>query len=421
MNKKLVAIAVAGMLAAPLAAEAQTANVTLYGRINLSVEALKGASCPPVGANLFGGGACAPGTVVNPTTVRLSSNSSRLGVRGTESLGRGLTAIWQIESNVSADTGNSPQSSFASRETFVGLQGTWGTFKMGKFLMPYDDMHPIFGNGPTFFTSILSTAALWANGRFSHGDGGFDARLGNSLRYDSPTWSGFNFSTQIALRDGSGFADGTTGTFALPTGDNGSFDSELRRAYVFGASGFYRNGPLEVGVGLERNEKVRGIGASARLDDTAWTITGAWNFGVVRPAVVYERLDYDTPLGSLKRDFWGVSVTAPMGPGALYAFYGDAANGKGSAARGTRVGGLTQGSNTSGQQYEISYTYPLSKRTSVYTGYVAIDNDRNAAYVFNINSRFINNGCNGSGVGSDLTCGSNGNSRGFVLGMVHLF
>ena len=42
MNKKLVAVAVAGLLAAPLAAEAQTANVTLYGRLNLTMEAVSG-------------------------------------------------------------------------------------------------------------------------------------------------------------------------------------------------------------------------------------------------------------------------------------------------------------------------------------------------------------------------------------------
>ena len=39
MNKKLVALAVAGVLAAPLAAQAQTANVTLYGRLNITLEA----------------------------------------------------------------------------------------------------------------------------------------------------------------------------------------------------------------------------------------------------------------------------------------------------------------------------------------------------------------------------------------------
>ena len=47
MNKKLVAVAVAGLLAAPLAAEAQTANVTLYGRLNMTMEAVNGQALDP--------------------------------------------------------------------------------------------------------------------------------------------------------------------------------------------------------------------------------------------------------------------------------------------------------------------------------------------------------------------------------------
>jgi len=47
MNKKLVAVAVAGVLAAPLAAQAQTANVTLYGRLNLTMEAVSGRAVDP--------------------------------------------------------------------------------------------------------------------------------------------------------------------------------------------------------------------------------------------------------------------------------------------------------------------------------------------------------------------------------------
>src|SRR3954452_6450197 len=269
MNKKLVAVAVAGLLAAPLAAQAQNANVTLYGRLNIDFEIVNGRQ--------------ADGS--NPWVSRLSSNSSRLGVRGTESLGGGLNAVFQIEQNVSFDTGNSSSSGFASRETFVGLQGTWGTFKMGKFLMPYDDMHPIFGNVPTYTTSILSTADLWAQGPQSKGTGGFDARLGNSLRYDSPVWAGFNFSTQVSLRDSSGFAD-----IAPPAGDNGEHTAELRHAYVWGAAGFYNNGPLQIGGAYERNTKVRG----PTLSDSDWTLTGAYNFGVIRPALVYERISYDT-------------------------------------------------------------------------------------------------------------------------------
>ena len=70
MKKKLVAVAVAGVLGAPLAAHAQTANVTLYGRLNVDFELVNGRQ--PDGSN--------------PTVSRLSSNSSRFGIRGIPTL-----------------------------------------------------------------------------------------------------------------------------------------------------------------------------------------------------------------------------------------------------------------------------------------------------------------------------------------------
>ena len=102
MNKKLVAVAIAGLLAAPLA-QAQTANVTLYGRINIDMEFVHG--------RLNNG--------TDPNVYRVTSNSSRFGLRGTESLGGGLNAIFQIENGsirpTLGDGGN-----LAGRDSFVG-------------------------------------------------------------------------------------------------------------------------------------------------------------------------------------------------------------------------------------------------------------------------------------------------------------
>ena len=373
MKKKLVAVAVAGVLGAPLAAHAQTANVTLYGRLNLDFEVVKGRQ--PDGSN--------------PTVTRVSSNSSRFGIRGTESLGGGLNAIFQIESSINGDTNTG---NLGGRDTFVGFQGSWGKFTMGHFLAPYDDMHSIFGNVPTYTSSILSTASLWSQGFASKADGGWDSRYGNSLRYDSPSMGGFTFAGQASIRDGSGATGPNTGDHA----------SELRHAYVWGGNVIYNNGPFQAGAAFEYNKDVR----APQLDDNAITVTGAWNFGVARVAAVYERLDYDTPTGSLKRNFWGVSGTMPMGPGVWYAFYGKALEGTGGAAEGTRIAGLARGGDSDAQQYEISYTYPLSKRTTVYGGYVKIDNGGNASYLFNINAYPI-------GVG--------GKPQGLVMGVLHLF
>src|SRR6476469_5871708 len=219
MNKKLVAVAVAGLLGAPLSAQAQTANVTLYGRLNVDFEIVNGRQ--------------ADGS--NPNVTRLSSNSSRFGMRGTEALGGGLSAIFQIESSINGDT---TAGNLGGRDTFVGFQGNWGTFKMGHFLMPTDDMHPIFGNVPTYTSSILSTAALWAQGTFDKFAGGFDSRVGNSLRYDSPSFGGFTFSGQVGLRDASGSGGA----------DNGDHPSEVRHGYVLGGNAIYNNGPWQGGL-----------------------------------------------------------------------------------------------------------------------------------------------------------------------------
>jgi predicted porin len=448
MNKKLVVLAVAGAFASPLAVQAQTANVTLYGRANIDLEFVNGKTCQSGNAAGGQGGgavlrscsnlsnAAATDVISNPTVTRVSSNSSRFGMRGTESLGGGLNAIFQVESNVSWDSGNSSSSGIASRETFAGLQGSWGKVTMGKFLAPQDDLHPIFGNAPTLTTSILSTANVWAFGNLSKGQGGFDARLGNNVRYDSPNYQGFTAALQVSTRDDSG------NTTQTPFGgDNGDHTSVMRHAYVIGGNIIYSNGPIQAGVSFEQNQKVRQYtsdvfatvgqaGTTAanpfNANDTDWTITGAYDFGTImqgfglRIAGVYEHTKYQTPTGDLKRDFWGVSGTIPLGGGKIYLFYGKGENGKGGAVDGENVGYLVKGGDTGVQQWEASYSYNLSPRTMLNAGYVKLQNDCKAAYTFNINSYPIAVGQLNAAPGSagDFCSGRPG---GFVLGFVHLF
>src|SRR4029078_10908471 len=103
----------------------------------------------------------------------------------------------------------------------------------------------------------------------------------------------------------------------------------------------------------ELNKDVR----AQNLDDYDLTVTGAYNFGVVRVAAVYERLKYDVLSGGdLKRDLWGISGTIPMGPGTWYISWQRANDGKGSAADGSRVGGLGKGSDTNAHHGGITQT-----------------------------------------------------------------
>ena len=362
MKRSLVALIIACAAVLPPAARAQLANVTLYGDLNLDLEFVSGKQ--------FDGS--------NPTVVRVSSNTSRFGIRGQEYLGAGQVAIFQLESSVQANTSGG---ALASRETFVGLQGDWGTVKGGNFLTPYDDILPIFGDVPTFTTSILSTAAIWAQGPLSKLEGGFDARLGNSIRYETPPLDGFSGEIQYATRSSSGNDDPT---IAANSGDQAS---GLRHANVVSMGAFYSKGPLDFGVAYEQNNKVR----FANANDYALSVAGGYDFGTLangvglRIGAVYERLKYDTFTGDLRRDFWGVSATVPVGGGSFYAFWGKAGNGTGGAVDGTQVGGLTKGPDSSAVQWELSYSYSLSLRTVVYAGYVQINNRPNANYGFNIN------------------------------------
>src|SRR4051812_9017710 len=114
MNKNLIALAVAGAFVAP-AAMAQTANpVVLYGQVNVTAESVeaRGGSTP-----------------VSRRT-RIEDQSSRLGVRGTEDLGGDLKAFFQLETAFRPDQNNT---TFAARNSAVGLQGGWGSILKPAF------------------------------------------------------------------------------------------------------------------------------------------------------------------------------------------------------------------------------------------------------------------------------------------------
>src|SRR5690349_1970273 len=151
MNKKLIAAAVTGVFVAPVAM-AQTANpVTLYGRVFLMATSVEGKA---------GGGSAAI-----PRRTRIDDQSSLLGVRGTEDLGGGLKAFFQLETGFKADQNDT---AFAQRNSGVGLQGAWGSILMGRWDTPYKvSAYPVDAFGD------LTMAAISGVG---HDQGNFDRR-----------------------------------------------------------------------------------------------------------------------------------------------------------------------------------------------------------------------------------------------------
>ena len=410
MNKKLVAVAIAGLLAAPLA-QAQTANVTLYGRLNIDME--------------FVNGRLSNNT--NPNIYRVVSNSSRFGLRGVESLGGGLNAIFQIENgSINAVQGGG---NLGGRDTFVGLSGGWGTFKMGRFLAPYDDIHGIFGNDNTAI-DVHSVDRLGVGAGLCRPAG--ERRLRRSpaevhpLRHAVTGWA----STAAAQFSTNG---GTSGP------GNTSNPSSNSNSQSYGV--FVQQRPVHRRCRLRIPPQQRGTGALP-LSDWAFSVAAKWQFSGFNIAGVYEKMEYEVQNGpgtlanpfvrnKLKRNsFWAVDSTINVGAnGQVFLYYGQASDGKGSAVNTpapivtpnaviqsniSRVAGLAKGSNTGATHWEVSYSYDLSKRTRVYTGYVKINNDSNASYNFNINAYPGSaNTVAGGPVGMNLS--------GFVMGMYHNF
>lgn len=138
MNKKLVTLAVAAALAAPAVA---MADATLYGKLNVGInyvdqnEGFKGwgLSDNQVIKSAFNNQYLG---IYNPFITTPQGPSNRLGVKGSEDLGNGLKAIYQIELGFSIsdslNNGAVNNEAITMRNTFVGLAGNFGTVLMGR-------------------------------------------------------------------------------------------------------------------------------------------------------------------------------------------------------------------------------------------------------------------------------------------------
>jgi predicted porin len=214
MKKKLIALAVAGATLAPLAAMAQTSNpVTLYGRAYATFESVKA----------DGGGATPLGT-----RNRVTDQSSFFGIRGTEDLGGGLKAFFQLESVFRLDSNNS---TFANRNSGVGLQGGFGSFLLGRWDTPFKVTTTAVD---PFGDLTIGGITAVANDR-----GNFDRREQNTVQYWSPNLGGFQ------ARAGYAANEGKTNSTATTLGANPS-------SLSFSAT--YTQGPFYVGYAWERHK-----------------------------------------------------------------------------------------------------------------------------------------------------------------------
>lgn len=345
MQKKLLAVAVAGALFSPLAM-AQS-SVTISGVFKVGIDQIKIGNPSAARAGL------------NTSEVRLTDNSSRIIFGITEDLGGGLAAIAQLDVRPQLD--DAGETNVAAGNSWVGLRSSsLGTLTFGRH-----DLH--YGKQPDDIAAkagaLMSAAVSIMDYTYLGGSIANATRTPNVVRWDSPNWSGFA---------------ATVAYTTSPFGGETDLLAAGRKGNGWNINPSYTAGPFQVGLSLW---KAKGDGAGnpiAAVDQDSMVLYGFYRFGAFKVGAAMNEAEVEAVAAGattkvVDRRNWTIPVSWSMGPHTVAGHYTRA--GKDKAAET-----LFGVSDTQAKMWAFAYTYDLSKRTSVGVTYAALNNDPNAAY-----------------------------------------
>lgn len=354
MKKSLIALAV---MAAAGAASAQS-SVTLFGIVDATLAWGRGNA-----GDRF-------------QLTNSGFNSSRLGFRGTEDLGGGMSASFWLEAGLTNDDGRGAatntnnqatggaiaglgggQGLTFNRRSTVSLAGNWGELRLGRDYTPQFwnlTVFDPFGTNGVGTTQTLNSIITGATA----------VRASNSIGYFLPGNLG-GFYGQFQYYAGENLSD-------TPTEDDGN---------GLGLRVGFRSGPFHIALALSRTEYAAG-------DVKQNNIGGSWNFGVGTLMAHYTNDEN----GTVDGEGWLIGGLIPVGAGLIRVAY---------SQYETDLGG---GVEPKTRKIALGYVHNLSKRTAVYATVARVRNSGGAASA--LNGSVVN---------------PNGSSTGFDLGIRHSF
>ena len=321
MFKKLI---IASALCAGAAMTAQaSANVTIYGIVDTGIK------------------------MVDTGVQKVSSASdgafetSRLGFRGTEDLGSGSFAEFQLESQLNPSQGSLGSTTVATneilnREAWVGLRSNiWGAVRVGRSDVTNTQNVDFFAGRFKNFTT--------------NGVNGTNPELGvdqkNVVRYTTPTIRGLY--AEIGYRSG----NATTATTDAGGDEKGIF---VR----------YTAGKLDLMGGLHEQQATATVGSR-----NFGAVGASYDFGLMHVGASYTAGDVGNASGK-KNTATQLSVSFPVRPDLkLYTLYSITENGAYDTAN-------------KGTGYTLGVSKHLSKRTTLYSAYSLVNNQANSRMVF---------------------------------------
>lgn len=355
-----VVLAVCSFSSLTFAADGETPTVKgtieIYGAAKLSVDVINTDS-KTAGAD--------------STLTKVSSNSSRLGFKGSEDLSNGLSAVYQLELGVNMDgttqktvesvssattntttgvttvkTKDTNVNTIGFRNSYIGLKSEkLGTVLFGTHDTPYKTatgQFDPFADTMADYNAIVGTV---------NGATNFELRPKDVIAYVSPSWGGVQISAATS-QSGQESDNGTAGN-----------------ASIYSASAVYKAGPLAIALAYETHKNGVTDGDKAgRLKNEGARIGAGYTIGDTRIGLVYEAVKDDTSNSALTRDAAYVSVTQKIGQETIKLAYGRANDGEDPA---TKTGAMFMA---------VGADHAFSKRTTAYVLYAAVKNEQNAAY-----------------------------------------
>ena len=293
-----------------------TDGITIYGRVDVAVESNNDGDVKRTALHNF---------------------SSRLGFRGERKFNDSVSGIMQIETGIAPDD-NANSGTLASRNSFVGLKGQFGTFIGGKHDMPFKSLEG--GGMVTQLWGNADTPDVILNGK---GTGrtikdtifGLGTRQTNVLQYWSPKFS--NVSVKLAYS---------------PDEINGAVGTN--KSTNLGASIEFDNGTWNAGIAMENQSNKTAVGQ----DLSGTKATAGYKFDQGTVGAGYSTINNGA---GKKTKNWVVTGSYNVGPTILKANYGQSSE-------------SASGANDDVKMFGLELDYPVDKFTTVYTYYSKITN-----------------------------------------------
>ncbi|MFN3580578.1 MAG: porin [Pseudomonas sp.] len=318
MKKNLIAIVVGAAAAMP--ALAMAADVSVYGRVHVSVDYLDD------GADY--------------SETNISSNSSRLGFKGSRDL-ESMKAFFQIEQEVNISN-NGTSDTLTTRDTFVGLSGDFGMFRLGRFDTPFKT-----ARGPA---NIFGDMVGDMRNLTRVGNARFDERTPNTIHYQTPKFGGLAGNIAYSLHEGTTNDDGT---------NNKDKDDAISLSLT------YAEGPFDAAIAYESYSE-----DAERGDRKAWrTALGYKVTDAVKVVGFYQNVDYKAGVQAVQdantSDTWGLGADFKVAPKTYL--------------RGMWMTRDADLDDSKSNMLAVGVEHRLDSALRVYANYAVVSNDDNVA------------------------------------------